>query len=223
MVCKNLKRPPILGLDFHKTLRIGTNWSHTRKFILNHNKQFLVEAIEIKETDHEFLTKCSIIVPARTLTVLNVRVDVDKTHTDHLFEVQSNPLLCDMHPNLALLSVIHNMDNNQTDQIQFVVIKLSTEKIYLENGDILGFLEEINITINELMTETVYQTTFQKEEKRINVLNTPTKVTKEKKCFNRSHWYWSTQKGKATRYNDVPCTSTGFIFWIKSILGGMVS
>ena len=41
-----------------------------------------------------------------------------------------------------ILFAIHNVDSVQIDQVQFVVINVSTENIGLEKGNILDFLEE---------------------------------------------------------------------------------
>ena len=44
LVCKDLSRPMILGLDFLRTNRIGTDWSQTGKFVLQQKEKVLVES-----------------------------------------------------------------------------------------------------------------------------------------------------------------------------------
>ena len=77
ILCQNLKWPLIFGLDFLKAHKIGTNWPDRDKFILNDGKQIFVEAE--KHTSPSIHTKCSIMVPARSLAVLNVEVDLENT------------------------------------------------------------------------------------------------------------------------------------------------
>ena len=46
LICKDLSRPMILGLDFLRTNRIGTHWSQTGKFVLHQKDKVLVESLE---------------------------------------------------------------------------------------------------------------------------------------------------------------------------------
>ena len=46
LVCKDLSRPIILGLDFLRANRIGTDWSDNGKFVLQQKNSVLVESIE---------------------------------------------------------------------------------------------------------------------------------------------------------------------------------
>ena len=80
-------------------------------------------------SDPGVLMKCNIIMWARTLAVLNVRKDIDKTCTNQLYEFQPNSLLSHEHSNLVLIYAIHKIDSTPTDQISFVVITLSLEKV----------------------------------------------------------------------------------------------
>ena len=47
IVCKNLRRPAILGLDFLRQNRIGTTWTPTGTFALQRGEDILVESIEV--------------------------------------------------------------------------------------------------------------------------------------------------------------------------------
>ena len=77
-----------------------------------------------------------------------------------------NPLLNDECPNLILLYVTHKVDSVQTYQISFVVTVLSTENIWPEKGNILGFLEDTNIIIEEITVGTVYKTVLHREKNK---------------------------------------------------------
>ena len=75
LVCKDLSRPMILGLDFLRTNRIGTDWSRTGKFVLHQKDRVLVESLETYITGPRIYTKNHIDIPGRTLAVLNVTVE----------------------------------------------------------------------------------------------------------------------------------------------------
>ena len=47
IVCRNLRRPAILGIDFLRKNRIGTTWTEEGKFALQKGDDILVESIEI--------------------------------------------------------------------------------------------------------------------------------------------------------------------------------
>ena len=45
LVCKDLSRPIILGLDFLRANRIATDWSDNGKFVLQQKNSVLVESL----------------------------------------------------------------------------------------------------------------------------------------------------------------------------------
>ena len=47
IVCRNIRRPPILGLDFLRQNRIGTTWTSQGTFALQRGEEILVESIEV--------------------------------------------------------------------------------------------------------------------------------------------------------------------------------
>ena len=47
IVCRNLIRPAILGLDFLRQNRIGTTWTPNGTFALQRGEELLVESIEV--------------------------------------------------------------------------------------------------------------------------------------------------------------------------------
>ena len=47
IVCKNLRRPAVLGIDFLRKNRLGTTWTEEGKFALQKGDDILVESIEV--------------------------------------------------------------------------------------------------------------------------------------------------------------------------------
>ena len=131
LVCKELSRPMILGLDFLRSNRIGTDWSQTGKFVLHQKEKVLVESLETYITGPRIYTKIHIDIPGRTLAVLNVTVDIRKEHCNTSFNVKANRLLINEYPNLIAIPTIHNVKNVQNPVIPYVLINLSTESVYL--------------------------------------------------------------------------------------------
>ena len=64
-------------------------------------------------------------------------------------------LLSDEHPELVLIPTIHNVEITETQCIQFILLNLSAEGIFLRKGEILRHLEKKDITVEEITTETM--------------------------------------------------------------------
>ena len=155
LVCKELSRPMILGLDFLRSNRIGTDWSQSGKFVLHQKEKILVESLETYITGPRIYTKNHIDIPGRTLAVLNVTVDIRKEHCDTSFNVQANRLLINEYPNLIAIPTIHNVKNVQNPVIPYVLINLCTESVYLPKRTLLGQLIPTDEN-NNIVPETIY-------------------------------------------------------------------
>ena len=151
IVCRNLTRSIIFGLDFMQKHQIKLGWSDTRKGVFTLEDKMLVETINVCEIGPQLMTCSSLILPPRTLAVINVHVDLKGNFTEHTYEVKPNSLLMDQHPNMVIIPVIH-ITPKQTDTIDpFFIITLSTESIFLSKSEILGFLDRTNTEICEIM------------------------------------------------------------------------
>ena len=47
IVCRNLRRPALLGIDFLRKNRLGTTWTEEGRFALQKGDDILVESIEV--------------------------------------------------------------------------------------------------------------------------------------------------------------------------------
>ena len=156
LVCKDLSRPIILGLDFLRGNRIGTDWSNNGKFILHQKNSVLVESLETYITGPRIYTKIHIDIPERTLAVLNVTVDVRKEHWNMDFYVKANRLLINEYPNLIAIPTIHVVRNAQNPVIPYVLVNLSTDQVYLPKRKLLGQLIPTDDDNEDIFPETVY-------------------------------------------------------------------
>ena len=75
IVCKNLRRPEILGIDFLRKNRIGTTWTEERKFALQKGDDILVESIEIffEDTYPKLRAIKCLDIQARSIIVMTSR------------------------------------------------------------------------------------------------------------------------------------------------------
>ena len=157
IVCRGLSRPYILGLDFLRKYKIGISWSPNGKFQLDLHQQVLVKSIKVYISGPTLQTRQCINIPSRSLMVLNVKVTMDKHMEGGLYKVVPNFLLSDEYPELVLIPTVHNVEITEKQCIPYVLLNLSKEEIFLRKEEILRHLEKEDITIEEITTETMFQ------------------------------------------------------------------
>ena len=95
----------------------------------------------------------SMTLPGRALAVVYVNNDLKPEKSGQLYEIEPNHLLIEEHPNLYVISMIHNVDVHKTENVPLVVINFSTDSVHLSKGVILGFMQNQSLDISEIMTE----------------------------------------------------------------------
>ena len=112
----------------------------------------LAETINFCEIGSQLMNYYSLTLPPRTLEVIDVHVDLKGNSTEHTNEVKPNSLLRDQHPNMAIIPVIHITPKQTDTTVPFVLINLSTKSFFLSKCEILGFLDQTDTEICEIMT-----------------------------------------------------------------------
>ena len=102
-------------------------------------------------------TRQCINIPSRSLIVLNAKATIDKHIKGGLYKVVPNFLLSDEYPELVLIPTVHNVEITETQCIPYILLNLSEEEIFLRKGEILRHLEKEDITVEEITTETMFQ------------------------------------------------------------------
>ena len=154
IVCKNLTRPCILGIDFLRKHGIWTGWSPTGKFQLISQQKFLVESLEVLMKGPMIHNRQGIYIPGRNLAMVSVIFDTKTLQENQMYEVKPNLLLTNEHPNLVILPMLHVVQREKHDNIPVALINLNEdEKIFLKKGEIPGYLEPSPIEITEIVKE----------------------------------------------------------------------
>ena len=154
MVCKNLRRPCILGIDFLRKHNIFAGWTAEGKFKLISQQEFLVESLEVLMDGQMIYNKQGVTVPGRKLAVIKVSIDIDETMDGQMFEVKPNFLLTNEHPNLIIMPMLHQVRGEKQECVPLTLLNLAEdESIFLKKGEILGHLEPCPITIEEIIKE----------------------------------------------------------------------
>ena len=154
IVCKNLVRPCILGMDFLRKHGIWTGWGPTGKVQLVSQQKFLVESLEVLMKGPMIHNRQGINIPGRNLAVISVLLDTKALQENQVYEVKPNLLLTNEHPNLVVLPMMHLVQKEKYNNIPVALINLNDdERIFLKKGEILGYLEPSPIEMNEIVQE----------------------------------------------------------------------
>ena len=163
IVCRNLRRPAILGLDFLRQNRIGTTWTPTGTFALQRGEEVLVESIEVcfENTNPIITAYKHYTVPARSIMIVTAKANMQLQDQGRVFEVNATPSFMDKHPNMITLPVLHKTDQETRENVPYLLINLSMEDEEIEKGEELAKMTVCPYQLNEIETE-------QTDEEEIN-------------------------------------------------------
>ena len=155
IVCKNLRRPAILGLDFLRQNRIGTTWTPTGTFALQRGEEILVESIEVcfENTNPMITAYRHYTVPARSIMIVTAKANMQLQDQGRVFEVNATPSFMDKHPSMITLPVLHKTDQETRENVPYLLINLSMEDEEIEKGEELAVMRVCPYQLNEIETE----------------------------------------------------------------------
>ena len=155
IVCRNLRRPAILGLDFLRQNRIGTTWTPTGTFALQRGEEVLVESIEVcfENTNPIITAYRHYTVPARSIMIVTAKANMQLQDQGRVFEVKATPSFMNKHPNMITLPVLHKTDQETRENVPYLLINLSMEDEEIEKGEELAEMTVCPYQLNEVETE----------------------------------------------------------------------
>ena len=153
IVCQNLMRPLILGRDFLMKNHITVQYAENGKCILSCQQDELIATLDIASNPQLTLSN-SVLLPGRTLAVIQVNSDLKPEQSGQMYEVKPSTALSEKYPNVYIVPMIHNVDTYITDNVPMVIINFSIEDVSFSKGEVIGFLQSQPIDILEIMTET---------------------------------------------------------------------
>ena len=153
IVCKNLTRPLILGRDFLIQIHVSVRYSKNGRCILDYQQQELIASLNVEDGPQLSLT-ASMILPGRTLAIIQVNNDLEPKQSGQIYEIGPNCFLTEEYPNLYIVPMIHNVDIHKTENMPLVVIILLADDISLLKGEVMGFMQNQSLDISKIVTET---------------------------------------------------------------------
>ena len=155
IVCRNLRRPAILGIDFLRKNRIGTTWTEEGKFALQKGDDILVESIEIffEDTYPKLKGVKCMDIQARSIMVITTKADFQIQDQGKIFEVKPTEEFVTNHPNLVTLPIIHKTDTENRENVPYLLINLSNDDEHILKGEEIAVMEELMINSDQIQKE----------------------------------------------------------------------
>ena len=87
-------------------------------------------------------TSSAVLLPGRTLAVIQVNSELKPEQNSQVYVVQPNEVLSEKYPNIYIVPMIHNVDTYTPDTVPLVIINFSIDDILISKGEIMGFLQK---------------------------------------------------------------------------------
>ena len=133
----------------HVTVR----YSEDGKCILDYHQEELIASLEVANKP-QLITTASVLLPGRTLAVIQVNSNLEPEQSGQIYEIEPNITLSERYPNLYIVPMLHNVDTYTTESVPLVLINFLVDDISFSKGEIMGFLQNQSLDISEIRTET---------------------------------------------------------------------
>ena len=128
LVCQNLKRNLILGVDFAQRNAAGVHWTKHNSFVLTINGDKVAETNE-KHQNASVSLKNKTKLPPRSCAVVDVDINTD---SNDKVQIIPDEYCLAKNPNMYMYTLFANLSHRTKDSVTpFVMVNLSTDQ-YLE-------------------------------------------------------------------------------------------
>ena len=148
IVCRNLKTPLILGLDFAEYHKIGFDWNADRSAYLRFGKKELVSSMpkgNIEKTSSRLCTKKEVRLQPHVINLVETESNEPikiKTGRE-IYKIKENELLNIEYPSIWVIETLQNRLNTGSASKSVVfVMNLSDKEITMPKGITLAYLEK---------------------------------------------------------------------------------
>ena len=157
VVCKNISRPFILGIDFLRQNLIDICWTPSGKFGLKNHEIILIESLETYISNFSIHTSSQVKIPGRHIIVLDMKVNPTEEHLGNVYNIQHNMILQNEYPTLVTIPTIHRVETLKPMKVPYVLIYLANKGVLLPKGKLLGSLEPMEENIRKLITRLLWK------------------------------------------------------------------
>ena len=164
IICRNIKRAMIIGLDFLKRFRIQTGWTEGGEFQIVSPMNETVEAIKVYHRCPTVRLKYPMTLAPRSLTIVKGTTTLGPKNKSKYCESTPNPHLMSEFPNLVMLPMLHHTNISGETDVPVCVINLGMDPIKVREARIVGLMKEEDMSGKEITTETNQETVFEVED-----------------------------------------------------------
>ena len=159
LICRNITKPLVLGLDFLKKYRIGTTWTENGNFSLKYENKILIQSIEesFEERNPQLKAKSCIEIPGKSMVVVHARVNISPEQCDRLFDIVPTNEMLTTYPEFVTVPVVHRTSQKTYNTVPQVLVNLREEMVFIPKGTILAELQLMSCSINQITTESYIQ------------------------------------------------------------------
>ena len=140
LVCENLTRSLILGVDFAKQHATGVHWTKHNSFVLTIDGETVAETKELHNKAAVSLKKRTKLLP-RSCAVVDI--DLNTTSTDKV-QLIPDEYFITSNPNIYMYNLFADLSEKTKDSVTpFIIVNLSNDQ-YLEfpENHVVGFTEK---------------------------------------------------------------------------------
>ena len=148
IVCRNLKTPIILGLDFAEYHKIGFDWNADRSTYLRFENKELVSSIpkwKTEGTNSRLYIKKEVRLQPHAINLIEAELnDPIKVKTGReIYRIRENKLLNIEYPSIWVIETLQNqLDTGSASKPVVFVMNPSDKEITMPKGIMLAYLEE---------------------------------------------------------------------------------
>ena len=164
MVCRNIRRSMILGIDFLRKYRIGTNWTEQGQFQIHTPSMETIEAIKVYHKGPTVKITKKMKIPARTLVVLEGRTKLKRYHQHKFYEMSPDPTIEKEYPHLIVYPILHQANICGNIKVPICIINFGDEDAHLYSDKKIGTLQEEKLKPKDLQTNTSYKSICEVDE-----------------------------------------------------------
>ena len=133
--------------------QVTVRYSKDGKCILDYHQEELIALLEI-ENKPQLTATTSVLLPGRTLAVIQVNSNLEPEQSGQIYEIEPNDSLLEEYPNLYIMPMLYNVNAYSTESVPMVLINFSVDDVSFSKGEIVGFLQNHSLDISEIQTET---------------------------------------------------------------------
>ena len=149
IICRELRRNIILGVDFAKQNCAGIQWTTNRMRILSLNG---IKAVEVEEDELGIPVTASyhVRVPPRHKAVFEVNIHTQLQGTQ---VITGNRHLLEKHPNMYQHEIVIKSErNNETFPLLAIVNLDQVKTLHLHKGEVVGFARPESTEVTYIST-----------------------------------------------------------------------